>query len=144
VSARFKIGDVFRLSIDSQRVGFGQIVGKYGDDGYYFAIFEQPHRVDEHFELGGVVDGEIALLALSFDALQAIGRLLATVRRPNFAGRSTKKRVHPELSRPSITPARSDGRSMRSRQRRYRPPGTERIPRSSWSCAMARGVRLRY
>jgi hypothetical protein len=81
------------------------------------------------------------LLALSFDALQAIGRLLATVRRPNFAGRSTKKRVHPELSRPSITPARSDGRSMRSRQRRYRPPGTERIPRSSWSCAMARGVR---
>jgi hypothetical protein len=66
---RYEIGDVFRLTIDSQRVGFGQIVGKYGRDAYYFAIFEQPHHVGERVNLASVVSSDVALLALSFDAL---------------------------------------------------------------------------
>jgi hypothetical protein len=66
---RYEIGDVFRLTIDSHRVGFGQIVGKYGRDAYYFAIFDQPHELDERVDLASVVSSEVAFLALSFDAL---------------------------------------------------------------------------
>jgi Immunity protein 26 len=70
---RFEIGDVFRLPIDSNRVGFGQIVGKYGRDAYYFAIFELPHTVEEPVDIPSLVEGEISLLALSLDALLVRG-----------------------------------------------------------------------
>ena len=69
VLARLEIGDVFRLDLDSHRVGFGQVVGRYGRDAYYFAIFEQPHEADADYDVGSLVHGEIALLALSLDAL---------------------------------------------------------------------------
>lgn len=59
MAARFNVGDVFRLTVDSQRVGFGQIVGRYRDDAYYFAIFEQPHEVDEPLDLDAVTAGEV-------------------------------------------------------------------------------------
>jgi hypothetical protein len=68
-----QIGDVFRLAIDSRRVGYGQIVGTYKRDAYYFAIFEKPHERDESVDLQTVVNGEVALLALSFDALLSRG-----------------------------------------------------------------------
>jgi len=69
MAKRFEIGDIFRMSIDARRIGFGQIVGTYERDGYYFAVFEQPHDVNETVDLELVIGGEIALLALSFDAL---------------------------------------------------------------------------
>jgi hypothetical protein len=72
VVPRFDIGDVFRLPIDSNRVGFGQIVGKYGRDAY-FAIFELPHAADEPIDIASLVEGEISLLALSLDPLLVRG-----------------------------------------------------------------------
>jgi hypothetical protein len=70
---RFEIGDVFRLPIDANRVGFGQIVGKYGRNAYYFAIFELPHAADAPIDIASLVEGEISLLALSLDALLVRG-----------------------------------------------------------------------
>jgi hypothetical protein len=66
---RLNVGDVFRLTIDTARVGYGQIVGRYGRSAYYFAIFEQPHESKHEPELANIVRGQIALLALSLDAL---------------------------------------------------------------------------
>jgi hypothetical protein len=63
------IGDVFRLPLDLSRVGYGQIVGRFGRSAYYFAIFEQPHELSEQPGLAEIVQGRIALLALSLDAL---------------------------------------------------------------------------
>ena len=63
------VGDVFRLRIDSQRVGYGQVVGVYRRDAYYFVIYEQPHNNSGGAEPADIVRGDIALFALSFDAL---------------------------------------------------------------------------
>ena len=38
--ARLHLGDVFTVPIDADRVGFGQVVGTYGKDAYYFAIYD--------------------------------------------------------------------------------------------------------
>jgi Immunity protein 26 len=71
--AKLEIGDIFRLPVDAHRVGYGQIVGRYGRHAYYFAIFEQPHDVNEDVDAASLVDGKIALLALSLDALLSHG-----------------------------------------------------------------------
>lgn len=69
----FEIGDVFRLTIDSHRVGFGQIVARYGRDAYYFAIFEQPYQLGDQVNVASVVSSQVAFLALSLDALLVRG-----------------------------------------------------------------------
>jgi len=66
---RLNVGDVFRLPIDASRVGYGQIVGRYGRSAYYLAIFEQPYEFGEEPRVADIVRGRIALLALSLDAL---------------------------------------------------------------------------
>jgi hypothetical protein len=68
------VGDVFRLRIDARRVGYGQVVGVYQRSAYYFAIYEAPHDDAIGFDVADIVGGEIALLALSLDALLHHGR----------------------------------------------------------------------
>jgi hypothetical protein len=68
------VGDVFRLRIDSERVGYGQVVGVYQRSAYYFAIYKEPHDDTSGADVAEIVRGEIALLALSLDALLHHGR----------------------------------------------------------------------
>jgi hypothetical protein len=78
-----QVGDLFRLSIDEHRVGYGQIVEKYQGQAYYFVIYEQPHEHDDLVDPESVVAGDVALLALSLDALIARGDWeLVTNRQP--------------------------------------------------------------
>ena len=66
---RLSIGDVFQLPLDLSRFGYGQIVARHGRSAYYFAIFEQPYEFGEEPDVADVVQGRIALLGLSLDAL---------------------------------------------------------------------------
>lgn len=66
---RLRVGDVFTVPLDEERVGYGQIVYSSGHGNYYFAIFEEAHLRDEEPDLEEVVAGRLALLALSLDAL---------------------------------------------------------------------------
>lgn len=68
------VGDVFRLRIDPQRVGYGQVIGVYQRSAYYFAIYEAPHDETTGVDVADIVGGEIALFALSLDALLHHGR----------------------------------------------------------------------
>lgn len=70
---RIKIGDVFTLPVDDQRVGCGQVVATYLNDGYYFAIFDKIYDRASLPAAADVVTGRVALLALSLDAKLAAG-----------------------------------------------------------------------
>ncbi len=64
---RLQLGDVFTIPLDEARVGFGQVVAKYHDEGYYFAIFDHAYGRSALPAIHDVVSGPIAFLALSFD-----------------------------------------------------------------------------
>ena len=68
---RIRVGDVFSLPIDESRVGYGQVVSRWGDSGghYYFLIFGGAHEVSESPDIDQIVREPPALLALSLDAL---------------------------------------------------------------------------
>jgi len=97
--SRFEIGDVFRLPIDSNRVGFGQIVGKYGRNAYYFAIFETPHAIDDPIDAASLVGGEISLLALSLDALLVRGdwEIVGRTEPPSIRWPTYREAVAPDV-----------------------------------------------
>lgn len=84
---RLKIGDVFRLPLSEDRVGYGQIVGSYRTDAYYFAIFEQPQPRHAEPDFSVMTADHIALLALSLDALLYHGRWEIVANRPVDAAR---------------------------------------------------------
>ena len=67
------VGDVFAVPIDDSRVGVGQIVGTYGKDAYYFAIFASTASSKEQIDLAEAVAERVLLLALLFDAKLAAG-----------------------------------------------------------------------
>jgi hypothetical protein len=96
---RLNIGDVFRLPIDLSRVGYGQIVGRYGRSAYYFAIFEQPREPSEEPELADIVRGQIALFALSLDALLYHGgwEIVGNVAVPGIEWPTYKEAVAPDV-----------------------------------------------
>jgi hypothetical protein len=71
--ARVATGDVFRVLLDVDQVAFGQVVGKYGKDAYYFAFFERIYSLADQPALSDVVKDRIVLLALSLDARIATG-----------------------------------------------------------------------
>jgi hypothetical protein len=79
---KLAVGDVFRMPVDEQHVGYGRIVHRWGDSGghYYFAIFAGVDPADSEPDLDDIVKRPVTLLALSLDALlwhgvwQVVGR----------------------------------------------------------------------
>ncbi len=65
---RIKVGDVFTLPLDDERLGFGQVVAKYKKDGYYFAIFDRAYSRSALPSASKVIMDRVAFLALSLDA----------------------------------------------------------------------------
>ncbi|HEV2251351.1 MAG TPA: Imm26 family immunity protein [Candidatus Limnocylindria bacterium] len=70
---KLNVGDVFTVPIDDSRIGIGQIVGAYGKDAYYFAIFDATASPREQLDLGKAIDQRVLFLALSLDAKLAAG-----------------------------------------------------------------------
>lgn len=67
------LGDVFSVPLDSERLGLGQVVARYGKDAYFFALFEPAFARDEPLDLAEAVQLPVAVLALSLDAKLAAG-----------------------------------------------------------------------
>jgi hypothetical protein len=72
---RLRVGDVFSIPLDDERVGYGQIVHRWGKSGghFYFAVFDGAHPRDEDVELDAVLSEPLAFLALSMDPLLVNG-----------------------------------------------------------------------
>jgi hypothetical protein len=70
---KLKLGDVFTVPIDDARVGVGQIVGTYGKDAYYFAIFDVTVPAAGAMNLDDAVGQRVLFLALSLDAKLSAG-----------------------------------------------------------------------
>lgn len=66
---RLRVGHVFAVPLDEDRIGYGQIVHSSGHGNYFFALFERPYQRNEKPDLRTVVNDRLALLALSLDAL---------------------------------------------------------------------------
>nr|WP_255355568.1 Imm26 family immunity protein [Agromyces sp. Soil535] len=66
---RPKLGDVFVVPLDDGKFGVGQVVGTYGKESYFFAIFDVVIPL-EHANRQAVeaVDRPVLFLALSMDA----------------------------------------------------------------------------
>lgn len=68
VTRTYREGDVFSVQLDEKRVGYGQIVGRYGESEYYFAFFERAYAKSHAPVLSDIARDRIVLLGLSFDA----------------------------------------------------------------------------
>jgi hypothetical protein len=68
-----RVGDVFSIPVDDRVLAIGQVVGKYSDYAYYFAVFPGAFLRDDSLEISSVVRERPALLGLSFDARIADG-----------------------------------------------------------------------
>jgi hypothetical protein len=69
VSRRLKTGDVFVVPLGDGRAGVGQVVGSYGKDAYFFAIFDAAFPADEvERRANEVVREPVLFVALSMDA----------------------------------------------------------------------------
>jgi hypothetical protein len=79
---RLVIGDVFTVPIDDQRSGIGQVVGTYGKDAYFLAIFDVVATASDERLLDGVVKSRVLFLALSMDAKLAAGHWTVVGRQP--------------------------------------------------------------
>jgi hypothetical protein len=70
---RLTVGDVFQIPVDDARFGYGQAVGKYGEDAYYLAVFDGLFDSFNRDDPCAVAQGPVVFLALSFDAKVAVG-----------------------------------------------------------------------
>jgi hypothetical protein len=68
---RFSIGDVFRVSLSSSAVAYGQIASRWGNTKghFYFLGYRSAYDASTDPALDAIVGDAIALLALSLDAL---------------------------------------------------------------------------
>src|SRR5699024_5708483 len=83
IAPRLALGDVFVVPVGDGRAAVGQIVGTYGSDAYYFAIFDGVVSVDEvQDRLHDVLTGPVLLLALSMDAKFYAGHWTVVARAP--------------------------------------------------------------
>jgi len=74
VAQRPQVGDVFTIACDERHVGVGQVVAKYGNDAYFFAVFEKVLNAKEVQEcLYEALESDIRFLALSLDAKIYVG-----------------------------------------------------------------------
>ena len=71
---RVNVGDVFEITLDDRRKVYGQVVGKYRNDGYYLAVFDRVLDREQSPPLELVLDAPVSLLALSFNAKLANGQ----------------------------------------------------------------------
>ena len=73
--SRFKLrlGDVFAVPIDESRVGVGQVVGMFGKNAYYLAIFDATAHDPDSIHVDRAISSRVMFLALSFDAKLAKG-----------------------------------------------------------------------
>jgi hypothetical protein len=79
--SKLKVGDVFTVPIDESRTGVGQVVGTYGKDAYYFAIFDVAGPADS-LDVDDAVGKRVLFLALSLDAKLAAGHWSVIDHRP--------------------------------------------------------------
>jgi hypothetical protein len=71
---RREVGDVFIVPLPDGRAALGQIVGTYGKDAYYFAVFERVYTADAAPDRAReALAGPVRLLALSMDAKLHVG-----------------------------------------------------------------------
>lgn len=64
-----ELGDLFVIPTGDGRAGVGQVVGAYGAEAYYFAIFDLALPEDEAgFRAKEALSAPVLLLALSLDA----------------------------------------------------------------------------
>jgi len=83
VISRLAVGDVFIVPVGDGRVGVGQIVGTYGKDAYYFAIFDTVLPLDEAGDrLSEALACPVLFLALSMDAKLHVGHWTVVGRAP--------------------------------------------------------------
>lgn len=72
--SRPRVGDVFVVPTGDGRAGIGQVVGAYGDHGYFFAIFDLVLPVGEASERAlEALTSSVRLMALSMDAKLYVG-----------------------------------------------------------------------
>jgi hypothetical protein len=71
--ANLSAGDVFAVPLDDGRFVVAQVVATYGEDAYYFAVFEPVFARGDQPDLSEVTSTGVAFLALSFDAKIAAG-----------------------------------------------------------------------
>lgn len=69
VTRHLSVGDVFVVPVGDGRTAIGQVVGTYGNDAYFFAIFERvfESEVGEEQAMEALAD-PVRFLALSLDA----------------------------------------------------------------------------
>lgn len=83
VNSRLTLGDVFVVPVGDGRAGVGQIVGVYGKDAYYFAIFDTVLPIDEaEGRASEAVGTPLLFLALSMDAKLHAGHWTVVARAP--------------------------------------------------------------
>jgi hypothetical protein len=69
-----RVGDVFSVPLDERRFGLGQVVALYGEDAYFFALFEPAFARSEPLDLEQALQSSVAFLGLSLDARIAAGQ----------------------------------------------------------------------
>lgn len=118
---KFKTGDVFTVPIDDSRVGVGQIVGTYGKDAFYFAIFDTATPDPSSLDLAQATQARVVFIALSLDAKLAAGHWSVVGNQPVQAGMplpAFKEVVgSPDVSMSSTTQVADAGLPTGSRRR---------------------------
>lgn len=79
---QLRLGDVFSIPIDENRVGIGQVVARYGESSYYFAVFDWAGPADDEGRVDVALSSRLLFLALSFDAKLYVGHWKVLTNRP--------------------------------------------------------------
>jgi len=70
---RLRVGDIVAIPLEGDQVAISQVVGSYKKETYYFAVFDQPCRMNDFACVEARLHDEISLLALSMDAKISAG-----------------------------------------------------------------------
>lgn len=68
-ATREEVGDIFTMPLGDGRLGYGQIVHRWGDGQYYVAVFDGTHPPHALPSTDAVLRRRVVLLALTLDAL---------------------------------------------------------------------------
>jgi hypothetical protein len=83
VSGKLNVGDVFTVPTGDGRAGVGQVVGIYGKDAYFLAIFNVALPAEEAAERAtDALAAPVLLMALSLDAKIHAGHWTVVARAP--------------------------------------------------------------
>lgn len=83
MTRRPKVGDVFVVPVDDGRAAVGQIVGGFGRNAYYFAIFDSVMPIDiATSRAAETATAPVLFLALSMDAKLHAGHWLIVGQAP--------------------------------------------------------------